>query len=109
MPVLSDFVGVPMSLPRILAIHAHPDDIEIQCAGTLVRLKQLGCEIVMATMTAGDGGSAVLGPDEIAAVRRKEAKAAADLLGAEYLCLEFKDLQICHDNESRRRVHRGDS
>ncbi len=93
-----------MSLPRILAIHAHPDDIEIQCAGTLARLKQLGCEVILATMTAGDCGSAVLGPDEIAAVRRAEAKAAADLLGADYFCLEFKDLQICHDNESRRRV-----
>ena len=29
---------------RVLAIHAHPDDIELQCAGTLLRLKQLGCE-----------------------------------------------------------------
>jgi LmbE family N-acetylglucosaminyl deacetylase len=93
-----------MSLPRILAIHAHPDDIELQCAGTLALLKKLGCPIVMATMTAGDCGSATLGPDEISAVRRKEAQAAADLLGAEYYCLEFKDLQICHDNESRRRV-----
>ena len=37
-----------MPLPRILAIHAHPDDIEIQCAGTLARLKRLGCEVVLA-------------------------------------------------------------
>ena len=104
MDALFDFPWCPMSLPRILAVHAHPDDIEIQCAGTLIRLKQLGCEVVMATMTAGDCGSARLGSDEISAVRRKEAQAAADLLGAEYHCLEFKDLQICHDNESRRRV-----
>ncbi|RLS58767.1 MAG: PIG-L family deacetylase [Planctomycetota bacterium] len=92
------------ALPRILAIHAHPDDIELQCAGTLIRLQQIGCPVVMATMTAGDCGSAVLGPEEIATVRRAEARAAADLMGAEYHCLEFKDLQICVDNESRRRV-----
>ncbi|WP_437204222.1 PIG-L deacetylase family protein [Planctomicrobium sp. SH664] len=91
-------------LPRILAIHAHPDDIEILCAGTLARLKQKGCEIVMASMTPGDKGSAELGPDEIAAVRREEAKTAAALLGAEYICLEFRDLAIDFCNESRKRV-----
>jgi LmbE family N-acetylglucosaminyl deacetylase len=53
------------SPPRVLAIHAHPDDIEFQCAGTLLLLKAQGCPIVMATMTAGDCGSAELGPDEV--------------------------------------------
>ncbi len=90
--------------PRILAIHAHPDDIEFQCAGTLALLKDRGCHITIATMTAGDCGSAELGPLEIAAIRRGEARAAAGLIGADYHCLEFLDLQICHDNEGRRRV-----
>lgn len=90
--------------PRVLAIHAHPDDIEFQCAGTLALLKQRGCHITLATMTPGDCGSAELGQDEIAAVRRAEAKAAADLLEADYVCLEFRDLSITHDNDSRRRV-----
>jgi N-acetylglucosamine malate deacetylase 1 len=89
---------------RILAIHAHPDDIEFQCAGTLALLKDRGCSIAMATMTAGDCGSAELGPEAIAEVRRCEARASADLLGAEYTCLEFNDLSICVDNDSRRRV-----
>jgi LmbE family N-acetylglucosaminyl deacetylase len=92
------------SPPRVLAIHAHPDDIEFQCAGTLLLLKAQGCPIVMATMTAGDCGSAELGPDEISTVRRGEARRSADLLGAEYVCLEFRDLSICVDNDSRRRV-----
>jgi len=89
---------------RILAIHAHPDDVEFQCAGTLARLKQRGCEIGIATMTPGDCGSAELSADEIAAVRRKEAQTSAELLGADYLCLEFRDLSITYDNDSRRRV-----
>lgn len=93
-----------MTSPRVLAIHAHPDDIEFQCAGTLLKLKQRGCSIVMATMTPGDCGSAELGSEEISAVRRAEAKQAAALLGAECLCLEFRDLSIVHDNDSRRRV-----
>ena len=89
---------------RVLAIHAHPDDVEFQCAGTLGRLRQLGCEIVIATMTPGDCGSAELGPLDIARVRRAEARQAADLLGAEYMCLEFQDFCVLVDHEGRRRT-----
>jgi LmbE family N-acetylglucosaminyl deacetylase len=92
------------SQPRVLAIHAHPDDIEFQCAGTLALLKQAGCSIVVATMTPGDCGSAEHDSEAIAAIRRAEARKAAELLGAEYLCLEFRDLAIFNDDESRRRV-----
>lgn len=89
---------------RILAIHAHPDDIELQCAGTLGLLKDRGHEIVYCTMTAGDLGSMELSRKEIAAVRRGEAEAAAKLLGADYLCGEFADLAIFNNDESRRKV-----
>ena len=86
--------------PRVLAIHAHPDDVELQCAGTLALLKDAGCEIVVATMTAGDKGSAELDPDQTAAVRRREAAAAANLLGAEYHCLGILDLEVAFDVRS---------
>jgi LmbE family N-acetylglucosaminyl deacetylase len=91
-------------MTTVLAIHAHPDDIEFQCAGTLLRLAEGGVEVHVATMTPGDCGSAELSADEIADVRRSEAARAAALLGAEYRCLEFRDLSICFDNPSRRRV-----
>lgn len=89
---------------KVLAIHAHPDDIEIQCAGTLLKLIQLGCQVSVATMTPGDKGSDELGAEEIAAVRRAEAAASAEIMGAEYTCLEFRDLSIVFDNDSRRRM-----
>ena len=89
---------------RVLAIHAHPDDIEFQCAGTLALLKEKGWHVTIATMTPGDCGSAELGCSEIARTRRAEQQAAADLLGADCLCLEFRDLSICFDNDSRHRV-----
>jgi LmbE family N-acetylglucosaminyl deacetylase len=90
--------------PRILAIHAHPDDVEFLCAGTLGLLRKRGCAITIATMTAGDLGSAELPPPQIAEVRRGEARKAAELLGADYLCLEFGDLSIDVNDASRRRV-----
>jgi LmbE family N-acetylglucosaminyl deacetylase len=89
---------------RILFIHAHPDDIEMLAGGTAVLLAEAGHQLTLATMTAGDCGSRDYGPEEIAAMRRREAAASANLIGAEYICAEFRDMSIFNDNESRRRV-----
>lgn len=94
-----------MTVPlRVLAIHAHPDDVEFQCAGTLALLREAGHHVTIATMTPGDCGSAEHDAEAIAAIRRDEARASASLIGAESLCLEFRDLAIFNDDESRRRV-----
>ncbi len=90
---------------RILAILPHPDDLEILCAGTLTRLCKLGFELITATMTPGDKGSAVLSSEEIAAIRREEAQAGAKVVGAtRTTCLEFRDLEIVFDNTARRKL-----
>jgi len=91
-------------MPTVLAVMAHPDDIEILCAGTLALLKRAGWEVFMATMTAGDLGSMKLGRRQIADVRRREAEASAKLLGAKYACLEFGDLTISYNEAAKRRV-----
>ena len=93
-----------MLVPRILCIHAHPDDAEILAGGTLALLRQLGHAVAIVSMTPGDCGSSVTGPEETAAIRRKEAASAAAIIGAEYRCAEFRDLAIFNDDESRRRV-----
>ena len=50
---------IPSTTPRrVLAFMAHPDDAEILCAGTLIRLAQSGWEVHVATVAAGDCGSA---------------------------------------------------
>ena len=89
---------------RILAIHAHPDDLEILCGGTLNLLASKGHKITVVTMTPGDCGSADLAASEIAAVRREEAKHAAAMIGAEYFCAEFRDFAFYSDDASRRQV-----
>lgn len=89
---------------RILALHSHPDDIEFQCAGTLALLGRSGHHVTMATMTPGDCGSAEHDAEAISDIRRNEARAAAALLGADCECLEFRDLAIFNDDDSRRRV-----
>src|SRR5262245_45865127 len=89
---------------RILAIHAHPDDVEILAGGTLALLADAGHHLTIVTMTPGDCGSAELASEEIARIRRGEAAAAARRIGADYLCAEFRDLTIFNDERSRRRI-----
>jgi N-acetylglucosamine malate deacetylase 1 len=89
---------------RILAIHAHPDDVEILAGGTMALLAAAGHSITIVSMTPGDCGSADLSSEEIAAQRRTEAGSAASRIGAEYRCAEFRDMAIFNDDPSRRRV-----
>lgn len=84
----------------VLTLMAHPDDAEFLCGGTLALLAQRGWSIHLATATAGDCGSSTLGPEEIAAIRRQEARAAASLLGGTFHCLERSDLQVRYDAET---------
>ncbi len=87
-----------------LAFLAHPDDAEILCAGTLIRLAQLGWEVHIATATPGDCGSATLPADEISAIRRREGAAAAALIGATYHCLEERDVNVVFDRATNRKT-----
>lgn len=89
---------------KILAVGAHPDDVEFTCAGTLALLAEGGCSIVIASLSPGDCGTTELSATAIASTRRREAQAAAALLGAPYACLEFRDFGIFVDDSANRRV-----
>lgn len=90
--------------PVVLSLLAHPDDAEILCAGTLLRLVDAGWEAHVATFTPGDCGSMELPPEAIARVRRGEALAAARLAGARYHCLEERDLLLFYAPEPLRKT-----
>lgn len=91
-------------MARILAIHAHPDDVEILAGGTLSLLADAGHSITVASFTPGDCGSHELGSDEIAGIRRREATRAAARMGGRYICLEMRDMAIFNDDRCRRHV-----
>ena len=91
---------------RVLAVGAHPDDLEILCGGTLARFVQEGHEVVMCHATRGDRGSFVHTSEEIARIRGAEARRAAEICGAEYATLGFSDGEINaadRDAAARRR------
>ena len=91
-------------MPNVLALMAHPDDIEITCAGTLLLLGDAGWQVHLATMTAGDMGSATQSRQAISRIRRREAAASAAVLGGGYTCLGFNDLTIRCDEPAKRIV-----
>jgi LmbE family N-acetylglucosaminyl deacetylase len=88
---------------NILAIAAHPDDIEILCAGTLARYAEQGHAIVMAVFTLGDMGDLNISPPDLAALRKAEAEASAAILSARLLWGGVTD-ELVFPNESQRRL-----
>nr|HID14922.1 PIG-L family deacetylase [Anaerolineae bacterium] len=66
-----------------MAVIAHPDDAEFTCGGTLALWAGQGAEIGYVVCTDGGKGRGdpSLSPEQLAAVRRAEQRAAADLLG----------------------------
>jgi bacillithiol biosynthesis deacetylase BshB1 len=63
----------------LLAMAAHPDDVELTCGGTLIKMAHSGYAVGILDLTAGEMGTR--GSIEI---RRKEAAAAARLLGVKH-------------------------
>src|SRR5260370_11689451 len=61
----------------LIAVGAHPDDVEIACGGTLARLARKGYAVGIVDLTDGEPTPHSPGPD----VRLAEAKRAAEILG----------------------------
>ncbi len=83
---------------RILAIGAHPDDLEIYCWGSLCAWGAMGADLTLAVATDGAGGGREPGP-ALAARREAEARTAARTLGAEPRFLGFPDGRLAADAE----------
>ncbi len=90
---------------NVLAISAHPDDVEVACAGTLAKCVKRGDKVTVCHVSTGNLGHVLIPPDELAAMRAAEAKKAGALAGIEVICAGFNDLDIYDGNkESRDRI-----
>lgn len=89
-------IDPPGAVP-IMAIAAHPDDIESWCAGTLARAIDSGATVRLLLVTSGDKGSSdpAATPQAVAARREQEASEAARRLGiAEIAFLRYPDGEV---------------
>ena len=84
----------------LLAIAAHRDDVELTCAGTLLKAKDAGYRTGILDLTAGEAGSR-----GSADLRAAEAERAAEILGvAERRNAGLRDAHLQNDEDSRRIV-----
>jgi LmbE family N-acetylglucosaminyl deacetylase len=88
---------------NVIAIGAHPDDIEILCAGTLALYAEQGHKVFMAPFTCGNMGDNNIPPQELASIRKAECEESAAILGASLLWPAMTD-ELVFPNESQRRI-----
>lgn len=87
---------------NVLAIGAHGDDLEMFCGGTLAKYAARGDKVFMCVVTDGRGRPAG-NPDEIAEIRRLEAEASADVIGAEAIWMAIPDGMLWFDEPTRHK------
>lgn len=87
---------------RVLAVGAHPDDLEQLCGGTLARFVRNGHQVTMCHAALGDRGSYVHTSAEIAEIRRLEADRAAAIIGAEAATLGLSDGLVNAADQTQR-------
>ncbi len=93
----------------VLAVFAHPDDADIGCGGTLAKFADAGREVHLVILTNGDRGSGdgTVDRADLAATRRQETLASADVLGlASATVLDTHDGELANTPEIRAQVVR---
>lgn len=90
---------------NVLAIGCHPDDMEINCAGTLAKCVARGDKVTVCHVANGDKGHEIIQPPELRIMRREEAKKAGSLAGIEVVTCDIPDLELYEaKREQRDRV-----
>ena len=80
---------------RVMAIGAHPDDPDVNMAGTIRKFVLEGAKVRMVSVSNGDKGHRTMPPDELAKRRYAEAQESARVLGVEkYLVLGGHDCEL---------------
>ncbi len=83
----------------LLALGAHPDDVEVHVGGILARAAAKGLKVGILDLTEGD-----LGTRGTPETRRLEAQAAAEILGASRTILNFPDGRFTEEEPYRLRL-----
>lgn len=90
--------------PKVLAIGAHPDDIEFMMAGTLLALARTGFEPHIMVVGSGSCGSMVTNREDTVRIRLAEAENAARVMNAHFHLPIVDDLEILYEIHLLRKV-----
>jgi len=87
-------------MSNILAIGAHPDDVELGCSGTLAKHLKEGDKVTILHLTCSDRMDVFNNVVHVKDIRRKEAENASKIIGADLITLDFQDQAIPFERES---------
>lgn len=88
------------SIYDVVAVGAHPDDVEIACGGTLASLADQGLKVAIVDLTDGEPTPLSPGPE----VRLAEAAAAAKVLGVDRFILDLPNRRLFDSFEARCKL-----
>jgi LmbE family N-acetylglucosaminyl deacetylase len=88
---------------HIIIIGAHPDDPD-EVGGTAYKWAKAGHDVLMVSLTNGDAGHQTMSSEELAKVRREEARKAGEVIGVRYITLDNHDGQLMPTYENRLQV-----
>ncbi len=99
--------SVDNSPKKILAVGAHPDDIDIGCSGSIAKWVKEGAQVFYLVLTDGSKGSEdpKMPNQELIKVRQTEQRKAADLLGVKQVFfLDFVDGELENTPALRKQI-----
>lgn len=76
---------------KVLVVGAHPDDPESMAGGTILMLKEQGCEVVVVYFTQGERGIPGMSVEETRAIRHREALDACEKMGVRAVFMSQED------------------
>ena len=88
---------------HIIIIGAHPDDAD-GVGGTAYKWASMGHDVLMVSLTNGDAGHQSIKAQELAKIRREEARKAGEVIGIKYITLDNHDGQLMPTYENRLQV-----
>jgi N-acetylglucosamine malate deacetylase 1 len=91
-------------MPAVLALFAHPDDIEFVAAGTMLLLAERGWDLHYMNLCTGHGGSVEMDGPTTSRTRLAEAKEAARILGATFYPPICDDLELTYSVPLLKKV-----
>ena len=92
--------------PRLLILGAHPDDAEYHAGGLAARYRAMGRTVKLVSMTNGGAGHHERSYNELVPMRRREAAAAGEIIGAVYETWDCPDGELLPTLELRQQVIR---
>ncbi len=79
---------------NIIMIGAHPDDCDIRFGGTAYLYSQMGHKVRFVALCNGNKGHYKISPDELAKIRKGEARESGRRFGVDYVVLDYPDCEL---------------